>query len=333
MGKTMHAAFLLATLVSGALLPGCAAPPQAPAAAVTASLPREPLGAALRGTPQREGCFAGQVSGAPFMTRLAAAAVHIVTPTGKGDKLGSGFVVRNSGVPGHPRNRIVTAGHVIDDILAEGGLLQVVSSSGVRLGYADVVVRGKEARGFAADSRGIVLGDIAVIEMRGWLPGGEAAFAAIEGVDVAAAQPSGQVEGLFSEPAGIVGGTSGSMMVDQDGEAAGVLIASATSSQELFGDPLWSARVRVPAGSPNWQQFTQDGAPERKVVLPARSRSFAEPISDPRILEALGQAGAAAAAPGAPRRRRIDRVAVVGYPAGDCVVYRGDVALAGTLGR
>lgn len=266
----------------------------------------------------------------PWAARIAAATVHIHEPAGLGDKSGTGFVVRDSAPGGRGHLRIVTAGHVVDDILADGGLLEVASASGVRMGYAEVVDRPAPSRGRAADGRTLVRGDLAVIEMRGFFSGGEQAFDAIEGIDLGRTLPAGQMEGLFSKPSGIVAGASGSPVIDASGRVVAILIGSVTDGKGVDGDPLWSASVRFEAPNAMWYgRWLSPEGETRPVTFPSRSLSFAETLADRGVLGALGRAGALAAGDSLVPGYR--NVTVPGYPAQVCVAYRGDMYPAGKV--
>lgn len=320
---------------------GCAAPtkqvtpgPLPPAVSVSAALP-----AALivqrpesHASDALKGCFSSQIGTAAWAGRIAASVVHIHEPSGLGDFSGTGFVVRDSSPDGKGRNRIVTAGHVVDDIMAHGGLLEVASSSGVRIGYAAVVARPQSTIGVSADGRALTLGDLAVLEMRGFFEGGRNAYAAIEGMDLGNVLPRRQLEGIFSRPAGIVPGASGSPVLDSDGRAVGVLIGSVTSSRDLDHDVLWSANVRIDASDAMWyDRWLAKPGDTRTMVFPARSRSFAESLADVSVLSALGRAGAVAKAD--PLVESVKAVTVPGFPQQVCVVYRGDMYPAGHVPR
>ena len=321
------------------LVSGCSV--QVPAAAVPAMVQAPP-----HRTPPRPasgptdggiaGCFSRQLGGAPWAARTAAATVQIYSPgmTGDSDKTGTGFVVRHSGVPGHPRNRILTAGHVPDNMIRGGGILEIASARGIRIGYADLVVR--PASWTEAGPLGLTLtrGDIAVIEMRGFVPGGEAEFDSIEGIDIAPAQAAGALAGSFNSPAGIAPGASGAPVLNPAGDAIGALASSVTDSKELDGDAMWSARVNVNGGDGLWNgSWLARPDTDRKVALPSHSLSFAEPVADPRVLAELGAAGQAASARGAPRLDHPVEATIPGFPAHICVVYRGEIGPGGTAVR
>ena len=310
--------------------------PEAPTPVVTRAIvtPVHSLRPETGASNTMEGCFSGQMGTQSWGPRVAAATVHIHEPSRLGDKSGSGFVVRDSALDGSTRNRIITAGHVADDIIHNGGLLEIANSAGVPMGYGAVVERPLQHKGRASDGRVIQLGDLAVIEMKGFFAGGSAAFDAIEGIDLSLEFPKYQLEGVFSKPSGIVAGASGSPVLDSNGRAVGVLIGSVLSPKDVNGDARWSASLKMQASDAMWYEgYLAHPGELRSVVMPARSRSFAESLNEQATLSSLGTAGAAAQAN--PLFDSISHVTIPSFPEQVCVVYHGDMYPAGqhTLSR
>ena len=266
------------------------------------------------------GCFAGQMPDAPHVNRAAAATLHIEVYKADGRYTGTAFVVKGSaGSSGH--NRILTAGHVADYILQQGGLNEAVTSNGVRIGYLDLVARPRPQRSIVGGRYPMTNNDIAVMEVRGFVDGGREAFDAIEGIDLSPIRPDSIMQGQFTTPAGINGGASGSAIL-ADGAAIGVLITSASSSADLDGDSLWQSKVQVMAGNPDV------AGQRRQVALPSRSMTFAEPITHPEILAALGAAGKPATRP-----QTEFNTMVAAMPSGACVMYQGKMRGTSFLSR
>lgn len=266
------------------------------------------------------GCFGGQLPDVANINRAAAATLHIEVYKADGRYTGTAFVIRGSAGPnGH--NRVVTAGHVADYILQQGGLNEAVSSNGVRIGYLDLVARPQPQRSLVGGRYPMKNNDIAVMEFRGFVDGGREAFDAIEGIDLSPIRPDSVMQGEFTQPSGINGGASGSAIL-VDGAAIGVLITSASSSADLDGDKLWQSKVQVMAGNPDV------AGQRREVSLPSRSMTFAEPITHPEILAALGAAGKPATRP-----QTDFSTQVAAMPSGSCVLYQGKMRATGFFNR
>lgn len=265
------------------------------------------------------GCFIGQLAGQAGANRAAAATLHMEVFKKDGRYTGTGFVIRGSAA-GSGHNRIITAGHVADDILQHGGMVEAVTSNGVRIGYLDLVAR-PEPQPAVVNGYRMKDNDIAVLEVRGFHPGGREAFDAIEGIDLAATRPDRIIQGEFSSPAGVAGGASGSPVL-VGGAAIGVLITSMSSSADLDGDKLWEGKVRVMGGSPDVAGASAE------VDLPTHSVSFAEPITHPEVLAALGAAGAR---PGRPGTDFPDTL-ITAMPKRACIAYRGSMHITSSSG-
>lgn len=278
------------------------------------------------------GCFSRQIGSERWAVRAAEAAVQVLITDENGWRANSsGFVVRASGAPGEPGNRIVTAWHSVNKALAGGqGLIAIRNSAGAPIGRAEVVARG--ATGFtAALGRSVPRGDIAVLAMRDFVTGGEAAFAAIEGVDIAPVQAGSAMTGMFERPGGIEPGASGSGILDVDGRVVGVMIAR-DRPEEGSAERLWSAMVTVEGGEPSrWLAPGIAATPTRSVKLLARAIGFALPLTDPDILGALGGAARGVTSRSSwSDRTVIENVTVPAYPLGTCIVYRGNIGPGGS---
>jgi hypothetical protein len=323
-------ALAVAALVA---LAGCTAPVSAPPTPVlawsvlpsNANIPME-----IGSTPSQAGCFAGLIPNEPWGPRIAESTVHIHTPADNGVLSGTGFVVRDSGVDGSPRNRIITAKHVIGDTLVHGGLLEISNASGAVIGYAGVVAEAPSGKTLTDDNRILIRGDEVVLEMEAFEPGGEALFSAIRGIDLAPALPRNQLEGYFDQPAGIVGGASGSPVINSQGQAVAVLISSLVKEKDVDQDTVWSADIKLNAADALWygREHALPGS-FRSVTLPARSISFAESLEYPEITSALGNAGRAAAV--ASPVDNVMNVRIPGFPEQVCIVYRGNMYTAGRM--
>jgi hypothetical protein len=275
---------------------------------------------------ERAGCFAQTIGNEPWSSRIAQATVHVLEPnmTGPGLRNATGFVIRDSVVTPGGTNRIVTAGHVVDDIMGSDGLVEIADSAGNRIGYAAVVARIARNAGITANGRTLVKGDFAVVEMRGFFDGAKARFQAIEGMDLGTTLPSSELQALVSQPAGVVPGSSGSPVVGPDGRVVAIMVGSTTDSATVDKDDMWSANVRMEAADGSWNgmELARMGA-TREVTLPARSHSYAETLAEPTILAALGPAGARAQ--NAQHSGWFKDVRVPGYPQGVCIVYHADM--------
>ena len=315
-----------AAVLAAGLLAGCAAPAGVQPASLGSNA--APARAVAERPPSlaRQGCFAGELGNAPWASRIAEATVHVLEPSGDsgGTKNGSGFVIRDSAEHPGGTNRIVTAGHVVDDVMGSDGLVEVADASGRRIGYAAVVARTARSAGITADGHTLVHGDFAVVEMRGYFNGGRAVLGSIEGMDLGAALPGSAIEGLFSQPAGVVPGASGGPVVDSEGNAIAIMAGSSSDSKTVDGDPMWSSNVRFDAPDGSWAgDLFADMGSKRNVTLPARSHSFAETLGDPTVLAALGPAGQRAQSN--PRRGWFKGVSVLGFPANVCITYHADM--------
>lgn len=345
-----HRASMAAAVTLATLLAGCAVQPVPDAVgsdryiipvAVRAAATPPPTGPAaplLAAASRRQdlserpgGCFSGQIGQEPWSARAADATVQVLISDARGWRANStGFVVRGSGEPGDPENRIVTAWHSVDRATRGGhGLIAIRNAAGVSIGRAEVVARGRSG---ATTTRGrsVPRGDMAVLAMRDFVAGGQAAYTAIEGVDLAIEQPGSVMTGIFERPGGIEPGASGSAVLDQQGRAIGVVIAR-DRVVESEDDHLWAVKVTVEGGSPvRWLGPGVAASPVRNVTLLARSEGFALPLGDSDILGALGAAASGVTSRSSwTDRAVIEDVTIPGYPLGTCIVFRGSVTPGG----
>ncbi len=262
-------------------------------------------------------CFDGQMPPAPWARRAAQAAVRLLLLGRDGQPFGvaSGIVVAGSGDAADPRNRILTAGHVLRDLagpagagpVGGAGTLAVYGSDGRLLGAAQAEAAAAPGPAFGLRDRappsGLRFGDVAVLRMQAFAADGAARFAAIAGVRLAQRQPGGLLRGDFYQPAGIDPGVSGAGVLGRDGALIGVMAAK-------LDDPA-VARVAVAARDP-------DGGAPITLLLPLHAVGYATPIADRAVLAALGRAGRAVDPPAGPLRAR---VVVPGFPRGACVAF------------
>jgi len=159
--------------------------------------------------------------------------------------------------------------------------------------------------------------------MRGFAPGGAAAFAAIPGIELAAAQSLRPLRGRVSDPAGVDFGASGAPVLDGEGKAVGIVVRRlALDDQE---GAMWRVRVPVGGGDPFVAVPPGGRAARREVRLPERSMAYVEPLSDPAALHRLGPAAQGVEILPAPDRRAV-RAVIPALPGSACVVFRGELA-------
>jgi hypothetical protein len=242
--------------------------------------------AALAAPARAATCFDAQLPQAPWAAQAAAAAVRLVAslPDGRPFASASGMVVAGSAASGG-HNRMLTAAHVARTLQEhQGAWLAVFSSGGRYLGRADLAARAAPGPAFGLaggdDLVGLRFGDAAVLEMQAFAPGGEAAYAAIAGVPLAAHQPRALLQGEFTRPAGIDHGVSGAGVV-ANGTIIGVMAFKAQDTA--------MPEVRIAGGD----AARPPPAPTRTIRLPREAQGFAQPVIDPTLLAALGGAGRA----------------------------------------
>ncbi len=256
-------------------------------------------------------CFDSQLPPAPWAEAAAEAAVRLVAATADGHAFAyaSGMVVADSGRP----NRILTAAHVMRIVREHpGAWLAVYSARGQYLGRALLVAQAAPGPAFGlgggghGDARGLRLGDAAVLEMAGFAPGGEAAYAAIAGLKLAPRQPRGLLEGVFATPAGVDHGVSGAGVV-VDGAIVGVMVFKARDVTMV------AHAVRGGDAEAAWP-----GAP-RAISLPREATGYAQPVTDTTLLARLGAAGR-----GVSLASGADRLAVFvpAFVHGACIGFR-----------
>jgi hypothetical protein len=263
-------------------------------------------------------CFDAQLPQTPWAAQAAAAAVRLVAslPDGRPFASASGMVVAGSAATdGH--NRILTAAHVARTLQEHSGAwLAVFSSGGRYLGRAGLAAHAAPGPAFGLagsdDVVGLRFGDAAVLEMLAFAPGGEATYAAIAGVPLAAHQPRALLQGQFARPAGVDHGVSGAGVV-ADGTIIGVMAFKAQDKS--------MPAVRIAGGD----AARPPPAPSRTIKLPREAQGFAQPVIDPSLLAALGGAGRAveharAMAPLA--------VFVPGFISNACIGFRATMAPA-----
>ncbi len=256
-------------------------------------------------------CFDGQFPPMRWAAAAASSAVRLVLtqPDGRAFGVASGVVVARSGDAADPRNRLLTAGHVLRDVASvPGSVLAVYGSDGALLGTARAAAAAAPGPAFGLRDRaapsGLRFGDIAVLRMQAFAPGGAGRFAAIPGLRLAPAQSAGLLRGDVADPAGVDPGVSGAGVLGRDGRLLGIMAAK-------LDDPSVQ-QVSVLAGDPS-------GLGGVVLNLPLHAIGYATPIADPLILAALGRAGAQVRQARAPLR---PSVLIPGYPRGACVVFR-----------
>ena len=266
----------------------------------------------------KQTCFANQLAGHAAEAAIVKSmvVVAVVDAGGLVKMFGSAFVVRDSGTAGEPLNRMLTAAHVVDKVPA-GGAILLANAAGRQLGFGEVAVA--QPAGRMSPEWGLEAPEVATLTIR-LLPGMEATYRRMPGLELAPVQASRVFAGLFGSASkgGIEHGHSGGALVDDAGRVHGVLSASLTGPFEREALASYNAFSFDPA-SPASSQIQVD--------LPRHSISFMSPINDPRILKSLGRAGAdvhvgptaAAFADGALR------VKAVGFPGQVCRVSEGTV--------
>jgi hypothetical protein len=257
-------------------------------------------------------CFDGQLPAAPWAAQAAEAAVRLVAalPDGRPFAFASGMVVAGSGGMGGS-NRILTAAHVARTLQEySGAWLAVYSSGGRYLGRASLAARAAPGPAFGLSGNdgvvGLRFGDAAVLQMAAFAPDAASAYAAIAGVPLAPLQPRALLAGRFAQPAGIDHGVSGAGVV-ADGAIVGVIAFRAQN--------LDMPAVSIAAGD----AARPAPAAHRTVRLPREADGFAQPVTDPALLAALGTAGRSVA----PTRATAPlAVFVPGFVSSTCVGFR-----------
>ncbi len=270
----------------------------------------------------RSACFANQLREEPWLPEAAASTVLVVAANGTGARaMSTGWVVRDSGVEGGLANAILTSLHGVQESMKDG-ILAIVSSFGRPIGWAEVEVKANP-RGGQTDGLGAVIptGDIALLRIRGFAPGGAEVYRSIRGIEIAREQHPRILRGVFSDPAGIEYGASGSPVLDGEGRAIGVMVRRWDRNE----GGMWRAKVEVPGGNPLDQRTVGVPPTTTTVKLPDRATAYVEPIFDPDILARLGPPGQGLALRRSGERAPV-RVVVPGFPQSTCVIFRGEVS-------
>jgi hypothetical protein len=324
-GMSRHWCRLL-SLICVCVVVACA-PTRNPGMPVSASL--GPMGGANeRFAPRdmRQGCFSGQMLDTAWANQAAASTVQIISfdPSGQGKAYtGSGFIVAHSGNARDGRNRILTGLHVVADALLGGGTVTIVSSSGMALGDAEIITGAVQSR----QSNGLPRGDVVVMQLKTFFPGGRGAYDKIPGLELAPAQPRRVLEGTFSNPGGIAPGTSGGPVLDSQGRVIGLLLRSDDKAPDPYaGD--WRLKSRIHAATLTWNGSQEGGGvTPHDVVLPYKTISYAEPVVDTHVLGSLGAMGSTVNPDISGERWNFKNVEVLGFPLQACVVYKGDMRI------
>lgn len=258
-------------------------------------------------------CFHEQLEASPWGDAIGRASVSLSVLDGGGKVVGfgSGMVVRGSGMPGDPHNRIVTARHVSDPLAAgPGRFVSILSSAGVTLGSATLA-----AIADPAPMEGAVRGgDVAVLRMTSFPGGDPTGYDAIEGMDLAPVQSRAVLTMEASGP-GIGIGASGGGVVAADG-----LMGVVTSRlPDLPGPAVELPFVRIEEA----RKAGSLGAAVRPLSLPVQSRGYMEPLRSPAVLAALNGAGAQVSVSEEPLPAM--EAVVAAFPGGGCVAYEGTV--------
>ena len=325
------AASACASILVSLALSGCAPPTQVTPVSVAIMI-RNPAKAAPAPSSAPAGCFAAQMDSTPWEADAAAATVRIVAATAfsydQSDITslhesfsGSGVIVGDSADASNPHNRILTAAHVIDATVAAGGRIGIVTSSGKLVGSAHVVARSSATGTEASAGSPIPKGDQVVLAIDRFFSGGVAAYDRIRGVELAPRQSRHILTGIFATPGGIDGGASGGPVFDAEtGKVSALMVRAERPKASMFDSVPWIAKVQVEGGYASWDYLADKPLvrPE-SVNLPQRGAGFAEPVSDPVILSALGMGGSRVGTDNGPVRH----VKVFGYPLGICVLYSG----------
>jgi hypothetical protein len=270
-------------------------------------------------------CFQGQLGNEDYAERVASSAVELFSVTSEGRKIGSGFVVRNSELYGTGTNAIVTSRHLVEKAMLENktSIIGVISQNGEAIGWTEVVADAQMTPGDLPDviyknNMNIKMGDMVVLRLRGFAPQGEKVFRSIEGIDIAPQQYGGMMVGEFSNPGGIEPGASGSMVINDKGQAIGVMVR-AKDEPNPGQDDMWKAHVKFEGGDPMRRAYGGIH-PKRNVSLPLVASGYIEPLFSPVILSALGNAALEISVKD--KGENIP-VQVYGFPMGVCVLYRG----------
>ena len=160
-----------------------------------------------------------------------------------------------------------------------------------------------------------------VLAIDRFFPGGQSIYDRIRGAELAPRQSGHILTGVFTTPGGIDGGASGGPVFDaESGKVAALMVRAERPRASAFDAVPWIARIQVQGGYASWDYASDKPMVRAEAVnLPQRGSGFAEPISDPAILSALGGGGFRVGTDEGPSRP----VKVFGYPLGICVLYTG----------
>ena len=169
-------------------------------------------------------------------------------------------------------------------------------------------------------------GDMAVLVPASFPPGGEAAYRAIQGLEIAQPVPgrAGGMTGLAGLPAGIDHGASGAAILDGEGSIRGIVTSGAVIDPSL----VRIETVRFTSGDIMAMAMAKDGAfrtAERS--LPGWG-SFKGEAIPPALAASLSPAPLAGPSGPSPAGTAF-QATVAGYPGLSCVVYEAIVSTVG----
>ena len=270
----------------------------------------------------RSSCFVNHLGEESWLPEAAASTVLVIAANGSGGQvMATGWVVKDSSVEGGLANAILTSLHGVQESMKDG-ILAIVSAFGRPIGWAEIEVKAA-SRGGQTDTTGAVIptGDIALLRLRGFAPGGAEVYRSIQGIEIAREQHSRIMRGTFANPAGIDFGASGSPVLDEQGRAIGVMVRRWDRNE----GGMWRSKVEVAGGSPLEQRRVGHPNTTTTVNLPDKATGYVEPIFDPNLLSRLGPPGQGLIVRESSDRRP-SKVFVPGFPRNTCVIYRGEVS-------
>lgn len=219
----------------------------------------------------------------------------------------TGWIVNDSSTVNSPYNSIITARHVIDN----GEDIGLVLSDGTYIGTA--TVSSKTPIDISNKSKRLVMDDVAVLQIKNLNYEGKKRYPQLDGIKISPYQSSGVLKGIFKNPAGIDGGTSGAPILNSKNEAIGVMTNGSPNDSDK------KIVKKVDAMNERWNKKTKKfDVVSQSVYLSTGEYAWGDSISSEYIVSFIGNAGNNLS------YQDFDGdVTVPGFPNRVCVVYHG----------
>lgn len=263
-----------------------------------------------------ESCFDGQrVPGAERAALDAVVFLYVEGPDGRGDRSGTGTIIRNSRTAGG-HNRILTVRHVVQHALETHGRIRVIDRYGKYLGEARqdpaTILSGSRLAQEVDSAVAGMNGDGAVlldmVDVRNW-------YDSIRGLEIVPVY-RGILTGWFSDPSALMPGVSGAALLNDRNQVIAVVQAAAGGGQY---PPTFRTQLTVH----NILRFLKPHQGEEETVQSVSfyhgANGYFMPLSGPGVLETLHLQPVMAVSEGG------ENVHIFGYPMDMCIAYHGRV--------